>query len=308
MLNLNGAPSQAGGVPRRGFTLVELLVVIAIIGVLVALLLPAVQAAREAARRMQCSNNLKQIGLGMHNYHDTFLKFPAAASAYGHGLSWHVSILPFLEQGPLYDRFNLSVTGWHSNNAAAVFPVETYFCPSGTVRESLLEGEEYNGQRLPTAHYYGVSGPKGGNPNGAAYEFDAEPSGHGGYARQGVLGLLEKGGQRAFRDVTDGTSNTLLVGELSWKDANSYRAWHRGTRGDGIGADGGGFKNVNYAINAYAYDGATNWNDISFGSQHPGGALFLLCDGSVRFLNENINMANYRAAASRNGGEVLGLE
>jgi prepilin-type N-terminal cleavage/methylation domain-containing protein/prepilin-type processing-associated H-X9-DG protein len=289
---------------RRGFTLVELLVVIAIIGILIALLLPAVQAAREAARRMQCSNNLKQMGLGMHNYHDTHQKFPAGTNSGGNQLTWHVAILPFMEQGTLYNLFNLNASGWTANNAAAMHTVPTYFCPSGTVLESESGGETYNNQRLPTTHYYGIMGPQGATPFGGNYQFDADPAGHGGYAKQGVLGLFDKVGQRAFRDITDGTSNTLLLGEVSWNDAKCYRAWHRGT----TGATGGGVKNVKYAINTVPYNGSNNWNDTSFGSNHPGGAMFLLCDGSVRFVTENIDMAIYKGAASRDGGEVSRLD
>ncbi|EAQ81317.1 DUF1559 domain-containing protein [Blastopirellula marina] len=285
-----------------GFTLVELLVVIAIIGVLIALLLPAVQQAREAARRMQCSNQLKQIGLAMHNYHDTFGKFPAGAMHIGNGLPWLVKILPFIEQGALYEQFNMKATGWSQNNSAGTNSVETYFCPSFDERAA-----QYADPGVLTTHYYGVAGPKGTNAaNGAAYRYDEnptdEPDFYGGYALQGVLGLYEKMGQIGFRDITDGTSNTLMVGEISWKGVEThYRPWYRGGNGGIVRSATGGFKNIDAGINVPI----GQWMSTSFGSNHPGGALFVSCDGSVSFYSETIDIATYKAAASRDGGEVL---
>ena len=289
---------------RRGFTLVELLVVIAIIGVLIALLLPAVQQAREAARRMQCSNQLKQIGLAMHNYHDTHQKFPAGAMHIGNGLPWLVKILPFVEQGSLYDQFNMNLHNWSSNTPAGQNSVAMYFCPSGTDRTANYAPSGTT--NIETTHYYGVAGPKGTNPvTSTAYRYDENPTDkpdfYGGYALQGVLGLYEKMGHIAFRDITDGTSNTLVVGEISQKGvATHYRPWYRGGNGGEVQSATGGFKNVDYGINVPT----GQWMSISFGSNHPGGAQFVRCDGSVSFQTETMALAAYKALASRDGGEV----
>jgi prepilin-type N-terminal cleavage/methylation domain-containing protein len=148
---------------RRGFTLVELLVVIAIIGILIALLLPAVQAAREAARRMQCSNNLKQIGLGLHNYHDTFGTFPPGASQDQY-LGYATRLLPFMEQKPLYDRVDFeNVYSTPNNYAVGAVRVDAFLCPSSSEFTSKHTAEQANGQRCYTIHYYGNTGPVGVN-------------------------------------------------------------------------------------------------------------------------------------------------
>ncbi len=152
---------------RRGFTLIELLVVIAIIAVLIALLLPAVQQAREAARRTQCKNNLKQLGLAMHNYHDTFNRLPPGGFQAGNRFSYAVSVLPFLEQGNLFQQFNQDViynnnvpltAGGPTNLAQGLVRVPGYLCPSSP-REEVNSGDPRY-----TLHYYGVAGPDDGQP------------------------------------------------------------------------------------------------------------------------------------------------
>ena len=146
----------------RGFTLVELLVVIAIIGVLVALLLPAVQAAREAARRSQCQNNLKQLGLALHNHHDTYKKFPTF-SAGNPNISWVVYLLPFMEQNNVYELFPRDASGklqvTTTSDVRATNRIDPLLCPSGVVQFSTYSGE---GGRY-TTHNNGVLGPKGPN-------------------------------------------------------------------------------------------------------------------------------------------------
>lgn len=297
---------------RLGFTLVELLVVIAIIGILVALLLPAIQAAREAARRSQCSNNLKQIGLGLQNYHDTYRVYPSGGFSQRPGVAWTVCVLPFLEQQTLYNQFDLNYTFTEAVNANAVLTVvPSYFCPSG-VAATLISGDatndKYNGTVAPTLHYMAVHGPKGTNtlvPGNPAYPVDAAcPAGHGGCANSGIM---FRDSRTRMADVVDGTTNTFLIGELSWKNANNWRVWTRGwcaagaappvVAGANNAATSAG-RNVVYAINVQPYT-ANNFNDASFGSNHPGGTHFLLADASVRFVSDAVNMAVYMAAASR---------
>lgn len=296
---------------RLAFTLVELLVVIAIIGILVALLLPAVQAAREAARRTQCTNHLKQIGLALQNYHDTNGMLPCGGFQETE-LSWHVSILPFIEQGPLFDQFKFT-TGPYTETGKAELAknkIGGYLCPS-SVRPNATDAAY---TAYWTTHYYGVMGPKGTNPtNGQPYDGNFQPtiagsacaeSAHGGLSNQGMLRTNQV---RNFRDATDGTSNTLVLGEKSWhvngkgSDYERYRIWTRGSTGVSGSCWACGVKNITKAINS---DYSTLFNDMSMGSDHPAGCNFGRLDGSVSFLSENISFPTYLSLASRDGGET----
>ncbi len=294
---------------RRGFTLVELLVVIAIIGILVALLLPAVQAAREAARRSECSNNLKQLGLALHNHHDTHKVLPPGGTGpatnaptgptqpypYTANLGWLVYILPFIEQASLYEQFSFTANFDAAPNTTLVPTlVSGYQCPSGVVVDSML------GPTGKTNHYYGNMGPRGTNPTTSIAYNTKAGSTHGAISLHGVLGPNTK---IRFADVTDGTSNTLAVGEISRKDANCFRPWTRGWDGNAMGTA----KNVVYPINSTPYNGASNFNDVSFMSHHPGGAMVLRVDGSVTFLSQTVAMNVYLSFASRDGGESVQL-
>jgi prepilin-type N-terminal cleavage/methylation domain-containing protein/prepilin-type processing-associated H-X9-DG protein len=290
--------------PRRGFTLIELLVVIAIIAILIGLLLPAVQKVREAAARAKCQNNLKQIGLALHGYHDVNDRLPPGGSGPNIGgfvaspgmtgsIGYTVYILPQVEQDNVFRQMNTTVNyNQPPNDATAPFLVPIYQCPSAEVIESALGAGK-------THHYPGVAGPKGTNPQtGSAYTVTG--GSHGGISHHGVLGPNTR---VRLLGMTDGTSNTLMVGELSWKGANCYRPWTRGWDSDAMASS----KNVLHPLNAVAYNGSNNFNDVSFGSQHSGGANFLLGDGSVKFVPQSIDLNAYKAAASRDGGEVLGL-
>ncbi len=296
---------------RRGFTLVELLVVIAIIGILIALLLPAVQAAREAARRMNCSNHMKQLALAVHNYHDTFRVFPPGGRSDSNQLTWCVATLPYIEQKPLYDQFDFRVNGFGNHLVHALNRIDTFLCPSSKQERNIYDtatNPSTGATEYPyTTHYYGVMGPKGtipqfgsGTTSTTQYLVDTTSApGFGDFALQGLLGRDTK---KAMRDVTDGTSNTFLFGEISWNNANCYRAWVRGC----AGAASAPCKNVKYGINVMKYltSDLTTFNDVSFGSQHPGGCHFAMADGSVMFVQESIDMDIYRASASCNGGET----
>lgn len=316
---------------RSGFTLIELLVVIAIIAILVALLLPAVQQAREAARRSSCKNNLKQIGLALHNYHDVHNTLPpggfryitstpsstnenTAFGAVSH--SFLVSLLPYVEYGNLSDQFN-HIQGWRGqpNRRVVTTVPPIYQCPSSPkthsdhVDETLLNsGTTVIGQMF-AGHYLGNMGPVGTgysllckNPSSSGSAPNCNSSNE--VSNQGVLSANTK---VRLRDVTDGTSNTIMVGELS---TDGYptgeaapRAWSRGCAEHSCGMS----KNVKFGINIQGFVSG-NFNNMSFSSMHKGGTQLLMVDGSVKFASENIDMGVYLATASRNGNEVATLD
>ncbi len=353
---------------RRGFTLIELLVVIAIIAVLIALLLPAVQSAREAARRAQCTNNLKQIGLAIHNYIDRTNLFvpsmngmPSGESwAWDGNVSWRAMILPELEQNTVYNAFNLSLrqdtagsnfawaTAWYTRIQVFSCPSDgsnTGFTPyglSGTYSVISPPPNPGGGSTgVPTTNYnmsygdnylvlpLGCTNPwENANPNGTG----TPPAGfvqrgwNGFWGTTNVINYAGGGGNgtmRGFADyrsgqtaavasVTDGMSNTILVGEvLPSQDANNEMYGHTGV-GSGTtvplnfytglqdtGANPcGGYGTCNFACR-FSYSAR------GFKSSHPGGANFLFADGHVQFIKASINPITYNALGSRSGGEVI---
>ncbi len=308
-----------------------MLVVIAIIGVLVALLLPAVQAAREAARRTSCANKVRQLAIAVHNFHDTRNKLPPGASAAVYtvqggtttvrGTSWIVHILPFIEQNALYSQYRFDMNYDDAvNSAVGDVIIPTLYCPSGPDPKKYKDPNAGVTTNV-TTHYYGVMGPSGAaNPTtitvgGMTVSYTVgSPGANGAWSAEGMMsqyqdtpsGSVSTGRNIRFADVTDGTSNTLMLAErsriLPATQTNDYRSWIRGQNG-GSGAT----KNVMNPINAVYYNGSSNFNDFSFGSQHPNGCQFALGDASLKFMTANVDQNIYMAAASMGGGEVIQL-
>lgn len=256
---------------HRGFTLVELLVVIAILGVLVGLLLPAVQAARESARRMQCQNNLKQIGIGLLRYHDQHSAFPVGCVEWqpwgnttNRQLAWSVYLLPYIEQQSLFDRLDLSKPFDDPlNSDAASTTLSIYVCPSVD-----LTYANKTSPRGPT-HYGGIIGERITGPNNPF---------------KGVM-LYEQA--ISIPEILDGTTFTLIVAE------------------DSGFSDGEWINGRNVFDQAYAINTADeNENDIR--SEHPGGANGLACGSSVHFLSEQMDLKVLAALCTRAGDEPIG--
>ena len=301
--------------PKTGFTLVELLVVIAIIGTLVGLLLPAVQAAREAARTSTCSNNLKQVGLAVQSFFTAQQKLPlgsniimgAAADNNDYGHNYLVYILPYMEEQSLYNSFDLSkkyddVANRDKTLSAAV---SGYLCPSSQQRKSQTDDLGLGTTaRANTTHYFGIMGPYDA---GGVYTVDTTRPVYGSIAKQGTI---LRGEQIGFKQVTDGLSKTLMVGEISWNNANCYRGWSRGCNRAATGNDFAcaGVKNIRFGLKSAAYDVLSRFNNVSFGSEHPGGTQFLFCDGAVRLFADTTPLDVLQKLASRNGGEVTGVD
>jgi prepilin-type N-terminal cleavage/methylation domain-containing protein len=274
---------------RSGFTLIELLVVIAIVAILIGLLLPAVQQAREAARCSQCKNNLKQIGIAMHNYHDTYTTLPMGTNSQIYGP--FVAILPSMDYANLQSLYDFDQYYTSPDNADAINTViPTFLCPSMVLRRQIPDS---------ACNEPGASGSYGTSMGTSNFAEDGLFSGYSGFtAPQKVK----------FRDVTDGTSNTIMCGEFNmqledylWsgftcgaKAGQSRWGAHRwavGYPGVSLGHTGGDF-NVNLSANR-----------LTWRSDHVGGAHFLLADGATRFVSESVDADTLDALATRAGAE-----
>ena len=307
--------------PVRGFTLIELLVVMAIIGVLIALLLPAVQAAREAARRAQCSNNLKQMGLAMHNYHGNHNTFPPGyvslpvnntptSPELGPGWGWGTMILNQLEQGPLYNaiNFNMPITD-PSSVTVRTASLSAYLCPSSSPTDRQLTVTGTSGTVLLTdlspGQYVACAGQ---------FEVGDSPANNNGvFFRNSRVGM---------QDITDGSSTTLMVGERSRNVADA--TWVGAIPSARI-CTKPGFKptpecdpsnamvlghtgpspNGQWAIDTPNNKGA---GADDFWSLHPGGCNFLFGDGSIRFIKATVDPKVFSYLSTRTGGEVVGSD
>jgi prepilin-type N-terminal cleavage/methylation domain-containing protein/prepilin-type processing-associated H-X9-DG protein len=308
------------------FTLVELLVVIAIIGILIALLLPAVQAAREAARRMTCTNKLKQFGVAMHNYHDTFLSFPSGVAvdggtkcpnqpgpAEGARAPWSVEILPFMEQKPLWDKFvqtekftiNYEHLGSATNHALQTQENPAFWCPSDPFAKN------------SATNYMACAG--GGPPlssTGLTTNDACTSTSYVGFVLYYNGVFFVNSGTR-IRDITDGTSNCYLVGEsrymVSHDCSNPIKA---GCWGCSVYLQSSwryyvnlaaAVEPINQPMSALA-PGQMPCNEANvgrtFGSLHPGGCNMLTADGSVHFMSQTLDLATHRALGVMADGNV----
>jgi prepilin-type N-terminal cleavage/methylation domain-containing protein/prepilin-type processing-associated H-X9-DG protein len=304
----------------KGFTLVELLVVIAIIGVLVALLLPAVQSAREAARRQTCLNNLKQIGIAMHNYEDTFKVLPVGlmggvTSNPDDGFGWGLAILPFVEQKALFDQINpngrdgvfrANFTATNGPMKGGEVPLKVYRCPTSQMPK-IVEAT----WRLPGA---GVLPPSSRLFLGHAIN---DYKGNGGGCvndSDGVLGKRQEIPWVRFAEITDGLSNVPLVAESAYVRGNNttnptniphWPVWIGGPGSDeSIRYEAGTSSPINCRCTPMNMVAAIN-DDCAF-SWHPNGIQVVFCDGSVKFVSQNVAASTWCNLNSRNDGRPVG--
>ena len=327
-----------------GFTLIELLVVIAIMGILLAILLPAVQAAREAARRSECSNNLRQIGLGLANFESSHRHLPPgefkpAGIAKNGALAWTGRFLPYIEYLPLHEQIDFSIDirlppNWQPDLSGPVNTViPTYLCPS-TARHQRVRGDDgrlidfdgdgyepNTGEGLGCIDYLGVSGPKAhfvnpvtareyGNHRGTILSLESGP---------GCSGTAPECSARVvrFKDITDGLSHTIIVGESTGRGVVDSNGDLPG--GENLNALSGSWASFSNAgkielnVDDDGYSAINpppeiNWREEEFFSDHPGGVQILMCDGALRFLADDTNYLVYYGLCSRDGDDLASVD
>jgi prepilin-type N-terminal cleavage/methylation domain-containing protein/prepilin-type processing-associated H-X9-DG protein len=331
-------PSHVRSFRRPGFTLIELLVVIAIIAILIGLLLPAVQKVREAAARMACQNNLKQLALGFHNYHDVYGHLPGVVDQTGPRYSsMFVELLPFIEQNNIYANWNFTDPGVNGTNGLAATVIKTYLCPS---HPNVNTPVTFGSSSYALTTYGGNGGtlplPVSTSPNNGVFY----PTGNG------TVGVTLVG-------ITDGTSNTLMLGERivgdgamdSWLGAQAagvitpppspslqpeavYSVWAPPPGPDDANGLVGGEVTIDYTMGVgwsppprnggpppppppvpWSYLGPLWWARLgAIGSYHTGGADVAMCDGSIRFAFKSTSLGTLQAVCSRAGGEVIAAD
>lgn len=313
---------------RNGFTLIELLVVIAIIAILIALLLPAVQQAREAARRTQCKNNLKQLGLALHNYHDTYGKFPPSEihtnafltsgnNDWGNSAgTWVLFLMPYYDQATVYNTIDFSLRYDATQNSGGN-PVgnrdalgnnyATLLCPSNPVGVN-----NKNSNLFQVIHYFAVGWGTGEPPGGRARHRWAADQPNNGLVNRGVMYYNSS---TSMKDITDGTTNTIAIGEVRGyaprcrNQLTNIRDW-RGMRWEistGTNMPINGFHRYAGECGAVENEGTCGncrWENMA--SFHVGGTQVLLADGSTRFLSENIDFGTFNLLGSIGDGQVVG--
>lgn len=298
---------------RTGFTLVELLVVIAILGILIGLLLPAVQQAREAARRFSCKNNLKQLALAMHSYESTYNKLPpgylykpGAGGANHMGFAWGTMLLPQLEQAPLYAEFNFEVPVFDPVNLASrETPLNVFLCPTDNYSAGgfVVRDDSVS----PVEQYAAASYAANWGPASESINLDDTPT--------QSRGVFFRNSKIHFHDIKDGLSNTLAIGErtngpirtgLATQGGHSFfeTAWSAAVREITDFSDDHGHMvlfETQFLPNEFGGD------DKGISAPHRGLSQFALCDGSVRAISESIDAKVYDALGTRSGSEVIGL-